>query len=80
MRKAEERLLEEPWTYWRYPLGAARRREPASTSPRHRRPTPRGRPVAPDQGAAAGGVGDRAAAELARDGLITAASGGRPER
>jgi hypothetical protein len=28
MRKAEERLLEEPWTYWRYPLGAATRREP----------------------------------------------------
>lgn len=27
-RKAEQRLLEEPWTYWRYPLGAARKREP----------------------------------------------------
>ncbi len=26
IRRAEERLLEEPWTYWRYPLGAARRR------------------------------------------------------
>jgi hypothetical protein len=27
-RTAERRLLEEPWTYWRYPMGAARRREP----------------------------------------------------
>ncbi|NIP82559.1 MAG: hypothetical protein GWM90_26410, partial [Gemmatimonadetes bacterium] len=27
-RRAEERLVEEPWTYWRYPLGAASRREP----------------------------------------------------
>ena len=26
--RAEERLVEEPWTYWRYPLGAATRREP----------------------------------------------------
>jgi hypothetical protein len=27
-RRAEVRILREPWTYWRYPLGAARRREP----------------------------------------------------
>jgi hypothetical protein len=27
LRRAEERLVEEPWTYWRYPLGAYRRRE-----------------------------------------------------
>jgi len=27
-RKAEQRLVEEPWTYWRYPLGATRRRDP----------------------------------------------------
>jgi hypothetical protein len=27
-RKTGERLVQEPWTYWRYPLGAARRREP----------------------------------------------------
>jgi hypothetical protein len=26
MRRAEDRLLEGPWTYWRYPLGSARRR------------------------------------------------------
>jgi hypothetical protein len=37
MRRAEKRLLEEPWTYWRYPLGAYRRRdlrlyEPLSTA------------------------------------------------
>jgi hypothetical protein len=25
---AERRIVEEPWTHWRYPLGAARRREP----------------------------------------------------
>lgn len=27
-RRAEKRLVEEPWTYWRYPLGAASRRQP----------------------------------------------------
>jgi hypothetical protein len=27
-RRAEVRLVEEPWTYWRYPLGAASRRQP----------------------------------------------------
>jgi hypothetical protein len=27
LRRAEDRLVEEPWTYWRYPLGAARRRD-----------------------------------------------------
>lgn len=27
MRRAEKRLLEEPWSYWRYPLGAHRRRD-----------------------------------------------------
>ncbi len=32
-RKAEERLVEEPWTYWRYPLGAASRREPMVYQP-----------------------------------------------
>lgn len=37
MRRAEKRLLEEPWTHWRYPLGAHRRRglrlyEPLSTA------------------------------------------------
>jgi hypothetical protein len=26
--RVEERLLEEPWTYWRYPLGAATKRDP----------------------------------------------------
>jgi hypothetical protein len=26
-RQAARRMLEEPWTYWRYPLGAARRRD-----------------------------------------------------
>jgi hypothetical protein len=33
LRKAEERLLEEPWTYWRYPLGSARRRDPRVYEP-----------------------------------------------
>jgi hypothetical protein len=27
MRRAERRLLEEPWTYWRYPLGSYRKRD-----------------------------------------------------
>lgn len=27
-RQARRRMLEEPWTYWRYPLGANRRRDP----------------------------------------------------
>jgi hypothetical protein len=34
-RRAEERLVEEPWSYWRYPLGAARRREPLVYEPPH---------------------------------------------
>jgi hypothetical protein len=33
IRRAEERLIEEPWTYWRYPLGAARRRDPRVYEP-----------------------------------------------
>jgi hypothetical protein len=33
IRRAEERLIEEPWTYWRYPLGASRRREPRVYAP-----------------------------------------------
>ncbi|MFO7893385.1 MAG: hypothetical protein R6U63_06625 [Longimicrobiales bacterium] len=32
-RRAEERLVQEPWTYWRYPLGAASRREPLVYAP-----------------------------------------------
>ena len=32
-RHAEERLVREPWTYWRYPLGAASRREPSLYEP-----------------------------------------------
>jgi len=38
-RRAEERLVEEPWSYWRYPLGATRRREPlVYQAPRTREP------------------------------------------
>jgi hypothetical protein len=33
LRRAEVRLVEEPWTYWRYPLGAARRRDPMVYEP-----------------------------------------------
>jgi hypothetical protein len=33
IRRAEERLVEEPWRYWRYPLGASRRREPRVYAP-----------------------------------------------
>ena len=32
-RPARRRMLEEPWTYWRYPLGAARRRDPLVYDP-----------------------------------------------
>ena len=31
--QATRRMLEEPWTYWRYPLGAARRRDPLLYDP-----------------------------------------------
>jgi hypothetical protein len=33
--RAEARLLEEPWVYWRYPFGAARRRELRLYEPPH---------------------------------------------
>lgn len=39
-RKAESRLLEEPWQYWRYPLGAARRRDPLLYEPLQTRASP----------------------------------------
>lgn len=32
-RTTEKQLLEEPWTYWRYPLGAASNREPLLYAP-----------------------------------------------
>ena len=35
IRRAEERLVEEPWSYWRYPFGAATRREPYIYEPLH---------------------------------------------
>jgi hypothetical protein len=41
IRRAEERLVEGPWTYWRYPLGANRRRDPLVYAPlRAERPPP----------------------------------------
>jgi hypothetical protein len=39
-RTTERRLLEEPWTYWRYPLGAARTREPLLYAPLQPDPAP----------------------------------------
>ena len=38
--RAEQRLVEEPWTYWRYPLGAARRRDPRVYDAPHTAPPP----------------------------------------
>ncbi|MDX1675738.1 MAG: hypothetical protein R3314_13170 [Longimicrobiales bacterium] len=35
IRRAEERLVREPWSYWRYPMGAASRREPYIYEPLH---------------------------------------------
>ncbi|HUG40343.1 MAG TPA: hypothetical protein VMM12_07655 [Longimicrobiales bacterium] len=32
-RQATRRVLEAPWTYWRYPLGASRRRDPLLYDP-----------------------------------------------
>jgi hypothetical protein len=40
MRRAEERLIGQPWTYWRYPLGASRRREPRVYAPPSMREPP----------------------------------------
>ncbi len=40
LRRAEERLVEEPWTYWRYPLGANRRRDPRVYEPLDASPPP----------------------------------------
>jgi hypothetical protein len=40
IRRAEERLVEEPWTYWRYPLGANRRRDPKVYAPLRAEPPP----------------------------------------
>ncbi|MBW3553102.1 MAG: hypothetical protein KY466_06320 [Gemmatimonadetes bacterium] len=39
-RQARRRMLEEPWTYWRYPLGAARRRDPLLYDPLGPAPPP----------------------------------------
>jgi hypothetical protein len=39
-RRAEERLVEEPWTYWRYPFGSARRRDVRLYEPLDTRPPP----------------------------------------
>jgi hypothetical protein len=40
IRRTQERIVEEPWTYWRYPLGAARRREPLVYAPVDDAPRP----------------------------------------
>lgn len=40
LRRAEERLVETPWTYWRYPLGANRRRDPRVYEPLRVSPPP----------------------------------------
>lgn len=44
-RHATRRMLEEPWTHWRYPLGAARRRDPFLYDPM----TPEATPAAADR-------------------------------